>query len=120
MSLLVVDDNKDVADSLAMILQMCGYNVSIAYDGNQAVDMVANSQFQVIVCDIGLPGRSGYEVASQIRRLRGKTPLIIAVSAYSTETVRQYAKEAGFDCFFAKPADPKELEELIKKFSIAS
>ncbi|MCE9533407.1 MAG: response regulator [Planctomycetes bacterium] len=113
LSLLVVEDSRDVAESLAFILQNCGYNVSIAYDGDQAVKMVDATPFQIVICDIGLPGRSGYEVASHIRRIRGKDPLVIAVSAYSSESVRENARIAGFDQFFSKPADPLELEKVL-------
>jgi len=79
-SLLVVEDNRDVADSLAFILRNNGYNVSIAYDGDQAVRMVEDSEYDVILCDIGLPGRSGYDVAAYIRRVRGSAPFVVAVS----------------------------------------
>jgi DNA-binding response OmpR family regulator len=114
LSLLVVEDNRDVADSLAVVLRHSGYNVSVAYDGIQAITMIGQSSFEVVVCDIGLPGLSGYEVAARIRKLRGKDPLLVAMSAYCSENVRYNARNAGFDSFFSKPADPVELEQLIR------
>jgi CheY-like chemotaxis protein len=113
-SLLVVEDNRDVADSLALVLRNCGYKVSVAYDGIQAITMIGQSVFDVVVCDIGLPGLSGYEVAARTRQLRGKNPLLVAMSAYCSENVRYNAQNAGFDSFFSKPADPIELEHLIQ------
>jgi CheY-like chemotaxis protein len=113
MSLLVVEDNRDAADSLAMVLTNCGYHVSIAYDGDQAIRMVDAADFHVVICDIGLPGRSGYEVAAHIRRRRGPAPLIVAVSAYASDTVRDSAHAAGFDSYFSKPVDPTDLEQML-------
>ncbi len=113
LSLLVVEDNRDAADSLAVVLRNCGYSVSVAYDGRQAVTMIEQSSFEVVVCDIGLPGCSGYEVAARTRHLRGKDPYLVAVSAYSSDNVRENACSSGFDCFLSKPADPIELEQLI-------
>lgn len=113
LSLLVVEDNRDIADSLAVVLRNCGYSVSVAYDGRQAVRMIEQSAFEVVVCDIGLPGCSGYEVAARTRQLRGKDPYLVAVSAYSSDNVQDNACHAGFDCFLSKPADPLELEQII-------
>ena len=114
LSLLVVEDNRDAADTIAVILRHCGYDVSIAYDGNEAMRMIEQSCFEVVVCDIGLPGFSGYEVASRIRQLRGKDPFLVAISGYASENVRENARYAGFNSFFSKPADPVELKHLIQ------
>src|SRR5262245_41985184 len=115
LSLLVVEDNRDVAESLAIILRNCGYNVSIAYDGIQARHMIDTSAYTVVICDIGLPGCSGYDVAAHVRRIHGSAPLVVAVSAYGNDSVRENARNAGFDGFFSKPADPIELEHLLRE-----
>jgi CheY-like chemotaxis protein len=114
LSLLVVDDNLDVAESLAFVLRNDGFNVSIAYDGDQAFRMIDVSFYHVLICDIGLPGRSGYEVAARFRRLYGKGPLAVAISAYASENVKENAEKAGFSSFFSKPADPLALERMLR------
>lgn len=117
LSLLVVEDNRDVAETLAVILRNSGYAVSIAFDGDQAVQMIDASPFNAIVCDIGLPSRSGYEVAEHFRARYGREPLAVAISAYGSEAVMESARDAGFDNFFTKPADPVELERVLRQHS---
>ena len=102
LSLLVVEDNRDVAESLAVVMRNCGYNVSVAYDGTQALQMIEVSVYNVILCDIGLPGCSGYEVASHVRRLRGKEPLMVAVSGYAVESVKDSARNARILTAFSR------------------
>jgi CheY-like chemotaxis protein len=77
--------------------------------------MLEVSAYSVVLCDIGLPGCSGYEVASHVRRLRGKEPLVVAISGYGQDCVKENARKAGFDSFFSKPADPIALERLLRE-----
>src|SRR5262249_18462475 len=78
---LIADDNRDAAESLAMLLRMDGHEVSIAYDGPQALAMLAQAQPQVALLDIGMPGLNGYEVARRIRQApQGRGVTLIAVT----------------------------------------
>jgi two-component system OmpR family response regulator len=115
LSLLVVEDNPDVAESLAMVLRGFGHTVRIAYDGTSAVQIIKAERFDAILCDIGLPGCSGYDVASEVRCVRGRDALVVAVSAYGADAVRDAARDAGFDAFFTKPADPDAIERLLRE-----
>jgi DNA-binding response OmpR family regulator len=112
---LVVDDNADAADSLAMLLQVRGDEVRVAYDG--AAALVAESEFhpQVVLLDIGMPKLSGYDVARRIRETRGPGVLIIAITGWGQDEDRQRAREAGFDHHFTKPVDYAALLEVIDK-----
>ena len=110
---LVVDDNADAADSLAMLLQVRGEEVRVAYDGEEA--LVAEGEFSphVLLLDIGMPKLSGYEVARRVRDLRGPGVLIVAITGWGQEEDRLRAREAGFDHHFTKPVDYAVLLDLI-------
>jgi CheY-like chemotaxis protein/two-component sensor histidine kinase len=111
---LVVDDNIDSADSIAMLLQMSGHDVRVAYSGQDALDMAAEYQPDIVLLDIGLPGMDGYEVA---RRVRAQPQLekvkLIAVTGYGQEADRRQSQEAGFDYHLVKPVDAQKLGELL-------
>lgn len=110
---LVVDDNEDAADSLAMLLSAHGDVVRIAYDGEQAVELDAEFHPHIVLLDIGLPKLSGYDVARCIRAKRGPGVLIVAITGWGQEEDRQRAREAGFDHHFTKPVDIDRLVEVI-------
>ena len=114
---LVVDDNEDAADSLAMLLSVRGDEVRIAYDGAQAVEAEHDFNPEVVLLDIGLPKLSGYDVARSIRSTRGNGVLIIAITGWGQEDDRRRAREAGFDHHFTKPVDFDVLLELIDRES---
>ena len=114
---LVVDDNEDAADSLAMLLTVRGDEVRIAYDGAQAVEAEHDFNPEVVLLDIGLPKLSGYDVARSIRSTRGEGVLIIAITGWGQEDDRRRAREAGFDHHFTKPVDFDVLLELIDRES---
>jgi PAS domain S-box-containing protein len=109
---LVVDDNADAADSLAELLTLLGHAVDVAYDGPTAVERARASPPEVVLCDLGLPGMSGYEVA---RALRGGVDgmQLFALSGYAQPDDVRKAAEAGFDGHVAKPCDPAEIERLL-------
>ena len=110
---LVVDDNADAADSLAMLLQVRGEEVRVAYDGEEALAAEAEFRPDVILLDIGMPKLSGYEVARRVRDLRGPGVLIVAITGWGQEEDRQRARDAGFDHHFTKPVDYAVLLDLI-------
>jgi DNA-binding response OmpR family regulator len=110
---LVVDDNEDAADSLAMLLSTRGDAVRTAYDGEQALETARAFHPDIVLLDIGLPKVSGYEVARQLRAERGTSVLIVAITGWGQAQDRERAREAGFDHHFTKPVDFDGLLELI-------
>jgi two-component system CheB/CheR fusion protein len=111
---LVVDDNVDAAESLAMLLRVQRHEVRTAHDGPAALDAAAAFRPEVVLLDIGLPRMDGYEVA---RRLRGQADsqmtLLVALTGYGQDDDRRRAAEAGFDAYLVKPADPAALHNLL-------
>jgi signal transduction histidine kinase/ActR/RegA family two-component response regulator len=115
---LLVEDNPDVAEMLAAYLQQLGHEVIRAHDGRAGLDAALRHRPEVIVCDIGLPGLDGYEIARRVREASGPQPgVLIAVSGYGDSTDRERARMAGFDYHLTKPADPVQLADLIAKTS---
>ena len=110
---LVVDDNTDAAESLADIVKMLGHYVEVAYDGPTAIEKARASPPNVVLCDIGLPGMSGHEVALALRASLNSVQLI-AVSGYAQPEDVKRAIEAGFDGHVAKPCDPEKIERLLR------
>jgi CheY-like chemotaxis protein len=111
---LVIDDNVDVADMLAEYLQQIGHDVIQAHDGRTGLDAAMRHQPDVVVCDIGLPGLDGYEVARRLREVPHlRSSLLIAVSGYGESADRDKARAAGFSHYVTKPADAAALADLI-------
>jgi CheY-like chemotaxis protein len=110
---LVVDDNPDAADSLAMLLQALGNDVRVAYDGEEAVDKALQFSPEIVLLDIGLPKMHGYDVAKKIRGAQGRDVLLVAVTGWGQEEDRRRSREAGFDFHFTKPVDPEDLVRLV-------
>lgn len=113
--ILVTDDNSDSAESMAMLLAVMGHDTRIAYDGEQALQIVKEFPPQVIFLDIGLPhGLDGYELARRLRRQSGlENVLLVAMTGYGQEEDRQKSKSAGFDHHLVKPADLSEINRLL-------
>jgi two-component system, chemotaxis family, CheB/CheR fusion protein len=112
--ILIVDDNRDAAQSLAKVLELKGEKVLCTYDGLSAVELAATQRPDVILLDIGLPGIDGYQVAERLRRQRNAHQLkIIAVSGYGGELDQERARRAGFDHFLVKPVDFAALEVVL-------
>jgi len=110
---LVVDDNPDAADSLAMLLQALGNDVRVAYDGEEALDKALQFSPEIVLLDIGLPKMHGYDVARRIRDAQGRDVMLVAVTGWGQEDDRRRSREAGFDYHFTKPVDPEDLARLI-------
>lgn len=114
--ILVVDDNKDSADSLGMLLQLSGNTIFTAYDGLEALDAAATFLPDVILLDIGLPKLNGYEVARRIREQPwGREMMLIALTGWGQDEDRRLSGEAGFDFHLVKPVDLAALEKLVDK-----
>ena len=113
-SVLVVDDNKDAADSLAMLLQFEGCTVSTAADGAEALDAFDRMQPEIVLLDIGLPDIDGYELARRIRSRQGlRKTLLIALTGWGQEQDRRRAAQAGFDEHLTKPVNLDLLRMLM-------
>jgi signal transduction histidine kinase len=111
---LVVDDNRDAASSLAMLLKIMGNDVRTAYDGEEAVDAAVEFRPDVVLCDIGLPKMNGYEVARTLRQATwSKNMALIAVTGWGQDEDRRKSEEAGFDRHLVKPVDPQALMKLL-------
>jgi PAS domain S-box-containing protein len=112
--ILIVDDNRDNADSLSTMLKGMGNVTRTAYDGEEAVTSASEFRPDVILLDIGLPRLNGYEVCQRLRQqLHGKKVLIIAQTGWGTEGDRERTREAGFDHHLVKPVDPEALLKLL-------
>lgn len=112
--ILLVDDNRDAADSLAMLLRMMGHDVHTAHDGMAALSAVTTFGPEVVLLDIGLPVLNGYEVARRIREQPGGSDIeLIAVTGWGQEEDRRRSREAGFDYHITKPVELGELQKLL-------
>jgi signal transduction histidine kinase/CheY-like chemotaxis protein len=116
---LVVDDNRDAAMSLAMLLKLSGHDTYIAHDGLEAVDKAAQLSPDIILLDIGLPKINGFEAARRIRQLsQGKRLVLVALTGWAQEADRQKSREAGFDAHILKPVDSDVLANLLVEFPV--
>jgi CheY-like chemotaxis protein len=116
MRVLVVEDNRDAADSLRLLLALYGYEVAVAYCGHDGVRAAQQCRPDVVLCDIGLPGLDGYAVA---RRLRSNPATaqarLIAVTAYGRDEDRRRSHEAGFERHLVKPVGPDDLRRALDR-----
>jgi len=114
--ILVVDDNRDSADSLSLLLQLKGNDIQTAYDGQQAVDEASMFRPELILLDIGLPKLNGYEVARRVRQEPwGRDIIIVALTGRGQDEDRFRSREAGFDFHIVKPVELAALEKLLDK-----
>jgi len=112
--ILIVDDNRDAALSLAMLMELTGNETHIAHDGQEAVEAAARLRPDVILLDIGLPRLNGFEACRQIREQPwSKTIVIVALTGWGQDDDRRKSLEAGFDGHLVKPANYDELTRLL-------
>jgi CheY-like chemotaxis protein len=112
--LLVVDDNQDAADSLAMLLRLQGHEVRVAYSGVAALEMTKTYRPDVVFLDIGMPGMDGYEVARRLRQQPGLEEVVLAaLTGWGQQEDRRRTAEAGFNHHLVKPPEPQTLEGLL-------
>ncbi len=119
LQILVVDDNRDAVDSMALLLRLGGHEVDIAYDGLQAVAVAARLQPDVVLLDIGLPHIDGYEVARLIRAQQGDRVMLVAVTGWGQDDDRRRSGQAGFDVHLTKPIDYLDLAKLLAEWAAA-
>jgi len=119
--ILIVDDNRDNAESLALLLGITGNETYIARDGIEAIEAAAEHRPEVVLLDIGLPKLSGHDVCRRIRAESwGKDIVIIALTGWGQEEDRRKSQEAGFDGHLVKPVDYDELLELLSSLTNGS
>jgi PAS domain S-box-containing protein len=113
--ILIADDNRDAAESLAMLLEIDGHQVRIAHDGRAAVAAFAEFQPEMALVDIGMPEMNGYEVAHRLRQSSsGRAATLIAVTGWGQERDKARALEAGFNHHFTKPLEPERITEILR------
>jgi CheY-like chemotaxis protein/two-component sensor histidine kinase len=111
---LVVDDNRDAAESLADLVKLFGHEAKALFDGAGALVEVLVNPPDILLCDLGLPGLDGYEVARRIREHLGRSIQLIAISGYAQPGDVDRAIRSGFDAHIAKPADPAAIDRLLR------
>lgn len=111
-SILVVEDDADSADSLALLLEHWNHRVSVAYGGSQALEVFRRDRPTVVLLDIGLPDMDGYEVARAMKR-EDPAAVLVALTGFGDDQDRDAAREAGFDRHFTKPVDVLRLQAML-------
>ena len=110
--ILVVDDNRDAAESLAMLLEMNGHKTRIAFDGRSALDIAPGFQPHIAFCDLGMPGMNGFELAAS---LRASYPdiVLVALTGWGSEDDKRRTRAGGFDFHVTKPIAFAEIERIL-------
>jgi len=117
--LLVVDDNRDAAESMSLLLQMWGHDVVFACDGPTALETAKRWQPEAVFLDIGLPGMDGYEVAERLRELpHTRGAVLVAITGYGQDDDRMRSRRAGIDHHLVKPVAPDALRSLIDSLQV--
>jgi len=112
--LMLVDDNVDAANTLAMLLEMQGYGVSVAYRAEDALDRAAKEAPGIFLLDIGLPDMDGYELARRLRAQPATSDaVLIALTGYGQTQDREHSERAGFDHHLVKPVEIERLSALL-------
>ena len=116
----MVDDNRDSAESLTLLLEHKGHEVETAFNGLQALTMAAKLKPSVIFLDIGLPGLNGFEVAKRIRNEAwGRSILLVAITGWGTIENREQSRLAGFNAHLVKPVNFSELTTILRELAPA-
>jgi DNA-binding response OmpR family regulator len=116
MRVLICDDNEDAANTLGVLLRLERHHVVVCHDGFACVEEARRFKPEVTVIDIGMPGMSGYQVATAIRAMKfGGEVLMLAYTGWGTADDVRMAIDAGFDLHLTKPADAERLVRLVKR-----
>jgi PAS domain S-box-containing protein len=112
---MVIDDNKDAAESMSMLFELWGHEVICAYDGRAALEAAAKYRPDAVFLDIGLPGMDGYEIAERLRELpESAHTVLVAITGYGQDEDRRRSREAGIDHHLVKPVAPETLQKLLE------
>ena len=115
---LLIDDNVDAAESLAQLLALSGHDARTAGDGPEGLRVANEFRPEVVFCDLGLPGMSGYEVARSLRALpEGRAVVLVALTGYGQPGDREKTAQAGFDAHLVKPLDPAVIESFLDDYA---
>lgn len=112
---LIVDDNRDAAESLADLLRLMGARVTVAHSGREALEVLTDLNPDLVLLDIGLPGMDGYEVARRMRAMPAVQARLVALTGYGSEQDKQRVHAAGFDDHLVKPVEPAVIAEVLAK-----
>jgi DNA-binding response OmpR family regulator len=116
--IVVADDNEDAAGALALLLELEGHDIRMAFDGNRALEEADRFHPQIMILDIDMPGRDGCEVANAVRARNWGAPVhLIALTGVDGKRERARATGAGFDHYILKPFDPRSLLRLVSEAS---
>jgi CheY-like chemotaxis protein len=111
---LVVDDLRDIADSMGLLLELWGCKSTVVYDGQRAIEAAARLNLDAVFLDIGLPGISGWDVARQLRQSpTTASALMVAISGYGREDDIRSSREVGIDFHFLKPMEPEVIKRVL-------
>lgn len=115
---LVADDSRDIAESMEILLTMDGFDVLVAFDGEQAFELARTQRPDAVLLDLGMPKLNGYQVAQRIREQPwGARMTLIAQTGWGQESDRQRTRDAGFDHHIVKPVDPTALSALLSSLA---
>jgi CheY-like chemotaxis protein len=118
--MLVVDDNRDSAESLALLLKLTGHETHTALDGEAALAAAQATRPDVVLLDIGMPKLNGYDACRRIRSEPwGQGMILIAQTGWGQEDDRRRTEEAGFDGHVVKPVDPDDLMKMVARLSLS-
>jgi CheY-like chemotaxis protein len=117
---LLIDDNLDAAESLAQLLALSGHDARTAGDGVGALRLAEDFRPEIVFCDLGLPGMSGYDVARHLRAMPfGREMVLAALTGYGQPGDREKTAQAGFDAHLVKPVDPAVIESFLDDYSVS-
>jgi signal transduction histidine kinase/CheY-like chemotaxis protein len=112
--ILVVEDNRDAAETMRVLLELSGHQVVVAHSGSRGVESAREFRPEVVLCDLGLPGMDGLAVARALRQDEATASAhLIAMTGYGSEADQQQCRDAGFDRHLTKPVDPEELQRIL-------
>ena len=113
-NILIIEDNVDANEMMGMLLEMEGHTVTGSFDGADGLRRALDGDFDVVLCDLGLPQLTGFEVVAALKAARGQNgPFVIATTGYSDDAQRDLARAAGFDHYLVKPLDLAALYKVI-------
>lgn len=117
--ILLVDDNNDLADAFAKLLQVLGQEVRVAYGGPDALEVAPTFDPDLAFIDIAMPGMDGCETAKKLKQLKEFRATLVALTGYGQDDIKRRAKEAGFDMHVVKPISVADLERILKEKAAA-
>jgi CheY-like chemotaxis protein len=113
---LIVDDNRDCADSLQLVLSSFGHDAQVAYDGFDAMQVLRDGgAFDVVLLDLSMPRMNGFDLARRLRNATMPCPAIIAISGWADSPTKQKAREAGIDGYLVKPVEIEQLRQMLDR-----